>query len=86
MNTTTKTAYHATLMISPRTPRTSPTNTSASLPHHSHTSFRNLRNTTNIIDMITKRDKQIKEQLTATRMHLHLHGTASFESVAASDD
>jgi len=36
--------------------------------------------------MITQRNKQIKEQLTATRMHLHLHGAAPLEGVAASND
>ena len=44
-----------------------------------------LRNTRNIIHMITKRNKQIKEELRAASKHLHLHSPATLECASAAD-
>jgi len=46
----------------------------------------NLRNTSNIVNMITQRDKQIKEQLAPACHHLHLHRARALEGAAAADD
>ena len=46
----------------------------------------NLRNARHIINMVAQCNKQVKEQLTATSMHLHLHRATSLERVSASDD
>lgn len=36
--------------------------------------------------MVAQRDKEVKEQLRATMVHLQLHGAAALEGAAAADD
>jgi len=45
----------------------------------------NLRNTSNIINVVAQSNEQIKEELTASLLHLHLHSPATLECASTAD-
>jgi hypothetical protein len=45
-----------------------------------------LRNRGNVVDMVAQCNEEVKEELTASSMHLKLHCAASLESAPAADD